>query len=104
MELYSKYLFIKGVIDKSIIISNKSDEDIVKQLEKNEKIIKVNDSYDFLLNMPMKSITKVQYEKLKETIKALKEELTILKNKTIETLWLEDLIDLKSSLKKAGLI
>lgn len=104
LELYSKYLFIKGVIDKSIIISNKSDEDIVKQLEKNEKIIKVNDSYDFLLNMPMKSITKVQYEKLKETIKALKEELTILKNKTIETLWLEDLTDLKSSLKKAGLI
>ena len=99
-ELYSKYLFVKGVIERTIIISNKSDEEIVSQLEKIDKIIKINDSYDFLLNMPMKSITKNMYEKLKETIKNLKEELTELKNKTEEQLWLEDLAELKAALKK----
>ena len=60
LENYSKYLFIKGVIEKEIIISNKPDEDIIKQLEKIEKISKINDSYDYLLNMPMRSISKTQ--------------------------------------------
>ena len=100
LEMFSKYLFIKGVIDKSIIISNKDDESIIKQLEKVDKIIKINDSYDYLLNMPMKSITKTHYEKLKENIKSLKNELTELKNKKIEDIWLDDLNDLKNALKK----
>lgn len=104
LELYSKYLFIKGVIEKAIIISNKSDEDIIRQLESNEKIIKINGSYDFLLNMPMKSITKVQYEKLKETIKSLKEELMELKKKSEEDLWQTDLNELKVVLKKNGIL
>ena len=103
-EMYSKYIFIKGVIDKSIIISNRSDEDIIKQLEKNEKITKVNDSYDFLLNMPMRSITKSQYEKLKETIKKMKEELLALKAESPEEMWQKDLNELKTSLKKEKLI
>ena len=100
LELYSKYLFVKGVIERTIIISNKSDEDIIKQLEKIDKIIKINNSYDFLLNMPMKSITKTMYEKLKDTIKNLKDELTELKSKSEEQLWLEDLAELKIALKK----
>ena len=100
LESYSKYLFIKGVIEKSIIISNKSDEDITKQLEKIDKIIKIDDSYNYLLNMPMKSITKVHYEKLKEAIKAMKDELINLKNKKIEDMWLDDLSELKVALKK----
>ena len=104
LEMYSKYLFIRGVIDKSIVISNKSDEDIIKQLEKVDKIIKVNNSYDFLLNMPMKSITKVQYEKLKENIKKMKEELLALKAESPEQMWQNDLNDLKIVLKKEKLI
>ena len=71
LELYSKYLFIKGVIDKEIIISNKSDEAIEKQLIAIPKIIKIN-NYDYLLNMQMRSITKTHYEKVKRTIKRIK--------------------------------
>ena len=104
LEMYSKYLFIKGVIDKTIIISNKSDEDIIKQLKKIDKIIKIKDSYDFLLNMPMKSITKTQYEKLKETIKKMKDELIALKAESPEEMWQKDLNELKASLKKEKLI
>jgi DNA topoisomerase-2 len=100
IETYSKYLFIKGVIDGDIIISNKSDEVIINQLEKIEKIIKVNDSYDYLLNMPMKSITKANYEKLKTNIKEMKDELTNLKNITNIEMWKNDLNDLKKALKK----
>lgn len=104
LEMYSKYLFIKGVIDKTIIISNRSDEDIINQLEKFDKISKINNSYDFLLNMPMRSITKVQYEKLKENIKSMKEELIKLKAESPEQMWQNDLNELKSKLKKEGVI
>ena len=100
LEAYSKYLFIKDVIDESIVISNKSDEVIVEQLEKIEKITKVNDSYDYLLNMPMKSITKTNYEKLKANIKEMKEELNQLKSITNIEMWKNDLNDLKKALKK----
>ena len=100
LENYSKYLFIKGVIEKEIIISNKSDEDIIKQLEKIEKISKINDSYDYLLNMPMRSITKTQYEKLKNEIKSMKEELTKLKETSNIDMWKDDLKLLKKALIK----
>ena len=100
MENYSKYLFIKGVIEKEIIISNKPDEDIIKQLEKIEKISKINDSYDYLLNMPMRSITKTQYEKLKNEIKSMKEELTKLKETSNIDMWKDDLKLLKKALIK----
>lgn len=91
VENYSKYLFIKGVIEKTILISNIADEKIIEQLEKIEKIQKINDSYDYLLNMPMKSITKAQYEKLKAEIKSMKDELLKLKETDIKDMWKEDL-------------
>ena len=54
--------------------------------------------------MPMKSITKIQYEKLKETIKKMKDELIALKAESPEEMWQKDLNDLKVSLKKEKLI
>lgn len=99
IETYSKYLFIKGVIDGEIIISNKSDELIIKQLEKFEKIIKINENYDYLLNMPMKSITKTHYEKLKNNLKVMKDELKSLKEITNVEMWQNDLNELKKAIK-----
>lgn len=99
IELVSKYNFIKGVIDNSIIIANKSDEKIIKQLESIKNIHKINDSYDYLLNMPMRNITKSNYEKLKEDIKSLKEDLNKLKETSNKDMWKDDLINLKKVLK-----
>jgi DNA topoisomerase-2 len=98
IELVSKYNFIKGVIDNSIIIANKSDEKIIKQLESIKNIHKINDSYDYLLNMPMRNITKSNYEKLKEDIKSLKEDLNKLKETSNKDMWKDDLINLKKVL------
>ena len=54
--------------------------------------------------MPMKSITKVQYEKLKENIKKMKDDLIALKAETPEQMWQSDLNELKVSLKKENII
>lgn len=87
----SKYTFIKGVIDETIILKNKSLENIEKQLSSIKNIIKVNDSYDYLLNMSMSSITKEKYLKLKENLKELKTEFNEIKEITIEQMWENDL-------------
>lgn len=98
MQLSSKYLFIKGVIDKTIIVSNKKKDDIIKQLEKIEKIQKVDGNYDYLLRIPIYQLTKEKIDELKEEIKNKKAEYDKVKNETIENMWLEDLKELKKVL------
>jgi DNA topoisomerase-2 len=90
-KLYSKYLFCAGVIKKEIQINNKSKSKIVEQLEDIDKIIKVDGSYDYILNMPIHSLTKETMERLKTQITELKADIKNIKEKTIETFWLEDL-------------
>jgi DNA topoisomerase-2 len=99
IETVSKYMFICGVVGKKIVISNKSDKEIEEQLEKIDKIIKINDSYDYLLNMPMKSLTKTNLDKLKEDIKSSKEKLDEIKAESVEKMWLKDLAELKKVIK-----
>lgn len=91
IEAVSKYTFISGVVNNEIIISKKTDEQIVKQLEKFDKIIKVDDSYDYLINMPIRSLTKEKMDKLKEEIKNLKDEIIAIKAMTNKDLWKKDL-------------
>lgn len=95
-RLVSKMVFFKGIIDKTIVISNKSKENIEKQLEKIDKIVKIDNSYDYLLNSPLHSITKEKIVQLKEQIIKLKTELDTIKKKTITTMWTDDLINLKT--------
>lgn len=92
----SKYTFIKGVIEQKIILNNKTSEQVEKQISTIKNIIKIDDSYDYLLNMPLSSITKEKYEKLKELIKELNEQLNSLKKETIEEMWKKELDKLKN--------
>lgn len=87
----SKYTFVKNVIDGNIILKNKSYQQIEKQLNNIKNIIKINDKYDYLLNMPMYNITKEYYTKLKEKLKELKEQYNNIKNISIEDMWINDL-------------
>ena len=88
-------MFIKGVIEETIIIKNQSLEKIYKQLESAERIVKDNnDSFDYLLRMQMSSMTKEKLSQLKEDIRKLKNQLDELKSKTIEQLWKDDLNDI----------
>ena len=93
--LVSKCLFVKGVINDEIELRNKPISTIVSQIEKNEKIIKVDDSYDYLLRMPISSITKEKYTDLSNKIKQKKAELDAYKQQTIEELWKQDISTLE---------
>lgn len=82
-QLTSKYIFIKAVIDGKIVINKKKKDEIVAQLEKFDKIIKVDGSYNYLLSMQLYSLTHEKLEELKSLIESKKAELNEVKNTTI---------------------
>lgn len=90
-ELISKYLFIKAVTEETLIINKRATKDVETDLETMDKIIKVNDSYDYLLNMSIRSLTKERMEALMKQIQDKKADLDIVKTQTIEQMWLKDL-------------
>lgn len=97
--LNSRYLFVKGVVDNKIIVNNKTKSNITTQLDKIDKILKIEDSYDYLLKMPIYSLTKEKLDDIKSKIKQAKELTKALKNRKLEDLWLEDLNNVKNLLK-----
>jgi len=94
----SKYLWCKGIIDETIKIRNVKKDAVVAQLEKIKDIVKQNDSYNYLLNMSLASITKEKMEELKKDIAELKAKIKDLKSTDEKTMWLNDLQALKSLL------
>lgn len=96
--LASKYAFCAGVIDGSIKITKVAKDKIIAQLEKVKEIIKVDDSYDYLLRMPIYSITKEKMAEMAEQLKNLKAELKETKVMKPEDFWIIDLNSVKKSL------
>lgn len=56
--------------------------------------------YDYLLNMPLSSLTKEKLNKLGKEAKDAKRELKVIQNATPEDLWMQDLHDLEPILKE----
>ncbi len=88
---YSKYLFIKMIVDNKLIVSKRKKADIIKDLDKVKDILTKDDSYDYLLNMNILSLTEERMSKLESDIKQKKNELDQLIKKTIEQLWSEEI-------------
>jgi DNA topoisomerase-2 len=87
---YSKYLFIKMIVDEELIINKRKKADIEKDLEKVEKIVS-KDGYDYLLNMNILSLTSERMKKLQESIKQNKSNLDELIKTSIEDIWLKSI-------------
>lgn len=88
---YSRYLFIKMIVEDQLIINKRKKADIVLDLDKVDKILQKELSYDYLLNMNIMSLTQERMNKLENDIKLKKEELTDLVNKSIQQLWITEL-------------
>lgn len=91
--------FINGVIKGVIKINNVPINKINKQLEEN-KISKIDDSYSYLLNIPIYKLSKDELIKLKEEFKSMKVKIKDLEETTPEVMWHSDLVSLKASLRK----
>ena len=109
MILLSKINFIEDIIEEDIIIFKKDDEEIYKELEEFDlpKISKVNfdelkeddtKTYDYLLNLSVRTMTKKKVEELSKQADNKTKELEELKNKKPKDLWIEDLDELQKVL------
>ncbi len=90
--------FIKAILEGKIVVNNKPKDEIISQIEVNS-IEKIDDSYDYLLRMPIYSLTKEVFDKLKEDFSNKKEEIERLKLIEAKDMYLDDLSELKKKLK-----
>jgi len=93
--LKSKVEFVTRVINKKLKINNIPKEDIIKELSKIKDIIQVQDSYDYLLKMPIYSLTKEKVQELLDQLKEKETELNELAKKSPGNLWSDDISKLR---------
>ena len=85
----SKQKFILAIINNKLQLHKLDDDKINNKLD-SMKLYKIS-NYDYLLNMPSRSLTKSQILSLKTKITILKKDLDIIKKLTAKQIWLNDL-------------
>lgn len=93
-KLKAQVMFIRYYNTKKIIVRKKDKKEIENRLN-DLKFPKFSlngiPSYDYLTNMAIITLTNEKAHKLEEKYKEMELELLNLKNKTIETMWIEDM-------------
>jgi DNA topoisomerase-2 len=90
--------FIKAIIESKLKVNNVPKAEIVVGIEK-LGLDKIDGNYDYLLRMPIWSLTKEMYNKLKEDYLIKKKELEELSKVDPRNMYLDDLSELKKKLK-----
>lgn len=95
-NLQSINLFIEKIIKGKIKINNKKKAEIISQIElqnkySSKKIIQKDDSYDYLLKMPLYSLTEERVLDLQKRIADKEEQKGILERETPKALWKTDI-------------
>jgi len=94
----SKYIFLKNILDGVLIINNKTKKEIIKEITPIKGILSIDGNYDYLVNMPLHSLSKETFDKLVQDLKALKAEYDAYKVKTEKDIFIEDIQNLKKEL------
>jgi len=95
--LFNKMKFINEILKGSLELKNKKRDEIESKMEELE-ISKLDDSYSYLLNMSLVSLTTEKLAELKKLYSDKKEEIEALSKTSIKQLWLKDLNDLYKKL------
>lgn len=106
-HMYNKqnsiYLFVKAVVEGKIVINNRKKLDIIADLEK-KKFVMLEDSYDYLLNIPIYHFTLEKYEEYKKKAEDLKNNIAEYSSLTVAEIWKKDLNELEIRIKKIKII
>jgi DNA topoisomerase-2 len=90
--------FIKAILDEKLKVNGVSKSVIIEGIEE-MGLEKIDDSYDYLLRMPIYSLTKELFEKLKEDFTEKKSEIKKLEETDPKDMYLDDLNELKKKFK-----
>ena len=97
--LENKVRFLNAVIKDEIVVRKLNKEELIETLTK-MKFDKVNDSFNYLINIAIFKITKDEIKKLDDEFTDKKKEFNELDKTSIKTLWKNDLNSLEIVMKK----
>ena len=97
--LENKVRFLKAVINDEIIVRKLNKEELIETLTK-MKFDKVNDNYNYLINIAIYKITKDEIKKLDDEFTDKKKEFNELDKTSIKIIWENDLNSLEIVMKK----
>ena len=91
IDLYElKIRFITDFIEGNIVIVNKRKKEIIEQLDTRGYLMK-DDSFDYLLKMPIYTLSLDKIDELVNKVSFLKNEYAVLEQKTENILWMDDI-------------
>ena len=94
--LENKTRYIKEILNETIDLRKKKKDVIIKILQdKNYTVFDDDEEYKYLLKMSMDSVSEENVEKLLQEFEEKSKELNIIKSKSIETMWYEELENLE---------
>ena len=93
--------FIKAIVEREIEVANVKRADIIASIER-IGIAKEEDGYDFLLSMPIHTLTAEKYAELLKKQAAKEKELKEVEKTTPEEFYRKDLKDLRSQVEKTN--
>jgi DNA topoisomerase-2 len=98
-RITSKCKFIVDIIEQHIIIQKRTKENIIQQLVDSNYSMEQG-SFDYLLKLPIYTLSQEEIDKLMKEQNNLTEEYNDLENKTIVQLWLDELYVFEKLYKK----
>ncbi|PWA52767.1 DNA topoisomerase 2 [Artemisia annua] len=102
--LPNKVRFIREFLDDEFVLLDKNDDEICRELKKKGFAVQpkeyVGEEYDYLLYMPVTSLSLKTMLRLEKEIDEKKQEFEELKRSNSKDLWLRDLKDLELQLDK----
>lgn len=99
LVISNKARFIRDIIELKLKINNVPRDIIIKYLETNS-YDKVDNSYSYLLGMPIYTLTKEKFEELMNQKDLKEKEIIKIENTEPKDMYLSDLLELKKALVK----
>jgi len=97
LVISNKARFIKDIIEGKLKVNNAPKKTIIEYLEKN-KYDQVDGTFNYLLNMPIYSLTKERFEELLKQKAEKEKEIKVIESTDPKDMYIKDLIELKKSL------
>jgi len=93
-RLTSKARFIDSIIKNKLKIKDLTKKEIIEYLKEND-YQKYNDSFNYIISLPIYIMTKDEYQKILEEIQRVQTELHRIQNQEINDIWINDIKSLK---------
>lgn len=97
--LENRSRFIMAIVNNEICLIKINEEEVNKSLEQ-KNYHKVDESYDYLLSMNIRSLTRNRYDQMKSEINDLERQIHTLEHTNVKDIWNSELKELEKEYQK----